>query len=92
MARQYAAAADPVHPLISPVYADLSGLPPLQVHVAAHGIMRSDADRLARQARAAEVQCELRLWPTSALAGSASAMLGAAAAFTRSHLTTAPEG
>src|ERR1700733_3209363 len=52
-ASQYAGGRDPAHPLISPVYADLAGLPSLQVQVAAAGVLRADADRLAAAATAA---------------------------------------
>jgi monoterpene epsilon-lactone hydrolase len=63
MAGQYAAGTDPAHPLISPVHADLAGLPPLQVQVAADGVLRQDADRLAATAAAAGVRCDLVHWP-----------------------------
>lgn len=38
-------------PLVSPVYADLSGLPPMLVHVGAHDLIRDDGLRLVERAR-----------------------------------------
>lgn len=43
---------DTSHPLVSPVYADLSGLPPMLVHVGAHELIRDDGLRLVERARA----------------------------------------
>jgi len=63
MAGQYAGGADPAHPLISPVHADLADLPPLQVQVAATGVLRADGDRLSAAATAAGVRCEVLHWP-----------------------------
>jgi acetyl esterase/lipase len=58
-------------PLISPVYADLHGLPPLQIHASRHEVLLSDATRLHARAQAAGVRSELLLrdrlphvWPT----------------------------
>jgi epsilon-lactone hydrolase len=62
-ARLYLAAADPRDPLASPLYADLSGLPPLLVHVGANETLRDDSTRLAEKARAASVGVELKVWP-----------------------------
>lgn len=50
-------------PLASPVYADLSGLPPLVVHAGEQEALRDDATRLVDNARAAGVEAELELWP-----------------------------
>ncbi|PZD72058.1 Monoterpene epsilon-lactone hydrolase [Acaryochloris thomasi RCC1774] len=49
-------------PLISPIYADLSGLPPLLIHVGAAEILLGDALRLAHQAALANVAVELKVW------------------------------
>ena len=51
------------HPLVSPLYADLSGLPPLLIHVGDREILRDDSVRLAERARAAGVHINLRVWP-----------------------------
>lgn len=50
-------------PLASPLYADLSGLPPLLVHAGADEALRDDSTRLVARARAAGVEAELALWP-----------------------------
>jgi acetyl esterase/lipase len=52
----------PRNPLASPLYADLTGLPPL-LHVGADEIFRDDSTRLADRARAAGVRVELKVWP-----------------------------
>jgi acetyl esterase/lipase len=50
------------HPLASPLYADLTGLPPLCIHASDSEILRDDALRLAERARAADVNVTLQLW------------------------------
>ncbi|MDJ0702915.1 MAG: alpha/beta hydrolase [Leptolyngbyaceae cyanobacterium MO_188.B28] len=50
------------HSLLSPLYADLSGLPPLLIHVGAAEILLDDALQLARQAGLANVAVELKVW------------------------------
>ena len=62
MARGYLGGADPLHPLASPVFADLSGLPPMLVQVGAWEIVFSDAALLARRAAAAGVVATLSEW------------------------------
>jgi len=54
---------DPDTPLLSPVHADLSGLPPFCIHVGDHEILLSDSTRLAENARAAGGIVELKVWP-----------------------------
>tara|TARA_R110001592_G_scaffold362770_1_gene678159 strand:+ start:6899 stop:7783 length:885 start_codon:yes stop_codon:yes gene_type:complete len=49
-------------PLISPLYADLQGLPPLLVHVGTDEILLSDSTRLAEKAKAAGVDVTLKVW------------------------------
>ena len=63
MALIYAAGHDLQDPQISPVYAKLSGLPPLLLQVGDNEIMLGDAKRLAEQARAAGVDVTLDVWP-----------------------------
>lgn len=53
---------DPKHPLASPLYADLRGLPPLLIHVGGKEILYDDAVRLAERARAAGVDVTLEIW------------------------------
>ncbi len=54
---------DPETPLLSPVHADLSGLPPLLIHVGDDEILLSDSTRLAENAEKADVVVELEVWP-----------------------------
>ncbi|WML55930.1 alpha/beta hydrolase [Neobacillus sp. PS2-9] len=53
---------DPRHPLVSPIYADLTGLPSLLVHVGNDEILLSDAARLVDRARAAGVEVSFKVW------------------------------
>lgn len=59
----YVGAADPRAPLVSPLYADLSGLPPMLVHVGESEVLLSDSTRLAERAEAAGVNVTLEVWP-----------------------------
>jgi acetyl esterase/lipase len=59
----YLGNADPKHPLVSPLYADLKGLPPLFIEVGQTEVLRDDAVRLAERARDAGVHAELKVWP-----------------------------
>ena len=49
--------------LISPIFADLSGLPPLIIQAGTHEVLLDDAVRLARQAAAADVEVTLDITP-----------------------------
>jgi epsilon-lactone hydrolase len=62
-ARYYLGDTDPRTPLASPLYADLSGLPPLLIHVGQNEVLRDDSTRLAERARAAGVAVDLKIWP-----------------------------
>jgi acetyl esterase/lipase len=62
MARHYYGDHDPHHPLISPVFADLRGLPPLLVYAAEYEILRAEAIRFAEKARADGVDVTLKVW------------------------------
>jgi epsilon-lactone hydrolase len=59
----YTAGHDPADGLISPVYADLSGLSPLIIQGGSHEVLLDDALRLARQAATADVQVTLDITP-----------------------------
>ena len=50
------------NPLISPLYADLSGLPPMLIQVGSHEIILNDSTRLAERARNAGVDVTLEVW------------------------------
>lgn len=52
---------DPKAPLAAPLYANLTGLPPLLVQASRHEVLRDDAIRIADKARAAGVDCTLEL-------------------------------
>jgi monoterpene epsilon-lactone hydrolase len=54
---------DPREPLISPLYADLRGLPPLLLHVGDHEILLDDTLRFAECARADGVDVKTVVWP-----------------------------
>lgn len=53
---------DPCNPLLSPLYADLTGLPPILIHAADHDVFLSDATRLAEKASKAGVHVTLKIW------------------------------
>jgi acetyl esterase/lipase len=59
----YTAGHDPALALISPVFADLSGLPPLIIQAGTHEVLLDDAVRLARQAAVADVAVTLDITP-----------------------------
>ena len=50
------------HPLASPLYGELRGLPPLLIHVSDSELLRDDGLRLAERARRAGVPVRLRMW------------------------------
>ena len=59
----YTAGQDPALPLISPIFADLSGLPPLLIQAGTHEVLLDDAVRLAQQAVIADVEVTLDITP-----------------------------
>ncbi|MBC7982911.1 MAG: alpha/beta hydrolase [Candidatus Obscuribacterales bacterium] len=59
----YLGGHNPRDPLVSPVYADLSGLPPMLVHASEHEILRDDSVRIAERAQQAGVHVEFKTWP-----------------------------
>jgi acetyl esterase/lipase len=59
----YVGGADPADPLISPIFGDLSGLPPLLIQVGSHEILLSDALRLTAQAARGDVSVALEVTP-----------------------------
>jgi monoterpene epsilon-lactone hydrolase len=50
------------HPLASPLYADLRGLPPLLIMVGTHEALFDDSTRFAAKAEAAGVEVQLDIW------------------------------
>ncbi len=61
--QDYITSHDPRDPLISPLYADLHGLPPLLLHVGDHEILLDDTVRFGDKASAAGVQSNIVVWP-----------------------------
>jgi acetyl esterase/lipase len=59
----YVGGGDVRNPLISPVYGDWHGLPPLLVHAGEDEILRKDAVRIETLARAAGVDVRLEVYP-----------------------------
>jgi acetyl esterase/lipase len=59
----YTAGQDAGLGLISPIFADLSGLPPLIIQAGTHEVLLDDAVRLARQAATADVEVTLDITP-----------------------------
>lgn len=54
---------DPIDPRVSPLYADLSGLPPVIIHVSGTEMLLDDSVRFAERARLAGVDVKLRVFP-----------------------------
>ena len=63
MARHYLADTPGTHPLVSPVYADLTGLPALFIQVGDSEVLLDDSLRLVDNARKAGVETTLQIWP-----------------------------
>lgn len=62
-AKQYVGPnGDLKHPLASPLYADLHGLPPLLIMVGTHEALFDDSTRFAAKAQAAGVDVQLDVW------------------------------
>jgi epsilon-lactone hydrolase len=59
----YTSGQDAAIGLISPLFADLSGLPPVIIQVGTHEVLLDDAVRLAQQAAGADVQVTLDVTP-----------------------------
>ena len=54
---------DPAHPLISPVYADMKGLPSILLQVGDHEVLLDDSVQFAARARKAGVDICFSVWP-----------------------------
>jgi acetyl esterase/lipase len=59
----YRGCADPHNPLLSPLYADLQGLPPLLLQVGENELFRSGAELFEAHARQQRVDATLHVWP-----------------------------
>ena len=51
------------NPLVSPVFANVAGLPPMLIQVGDHEILLSDSTRLADNLEKSGVDVELEVWP-----------------------------
>lgn len=63
LATSYLNGADPQDPMVSPLYADLHGLPPMLIQVGSDETLLDDSVRLAGAAGSAGVSVTLRIWP-----------------------------
>ncbi|MDH4046925.1 MAG: alpha/beta hydrolase [Gammaproteobacteria bacterium] len=63
MVRRYCGNEDRKNPLVSPLYGELSGLPPMLVQVGDHEILLSDSTRLSDRVSAAGGKVTLQVWP-----------------------------
>jgi acetyl esterase/lipase len=96
-ARDYAGSHDLADGRISPLFADLAGLPPLLIQAGSHEILLDDATRLAARAAAADVPVTLEVTAGvphvfqgfAAILPEGDAALARAGAFLRSHLRAA---
>jgi monoterpene epsilon-lactone hydrolase len=61
-AAHYCAGTPATDPLVSPLFADLTGLPPLLIQVGDDEILLDDATRLAQRAKTCGVAAELNVW------------------------------
>jgi monoterpene epsilon-lactone hydrolase len=62
-ARHYLGNAPATNPLVSPVYADLTGLPPLLIQVGDSEVLLDDSRRVAENAKRSGVETILQIWP-----------------------------
>lgn len=54
--------AEPTDPWLSPVHADLAGLPPTLIHAGSIEVLLADAELMAARLGAAGVPCTLQIW------------------------------
>ena len=62
LAALYHGEASPTDPLVSPLYGDLRGFPPLLIYVSDTEILLDDSKRLAERARQQGVKVDLHVW------------------------------
>jgi acetyl esterase/lipase len=94
----YTAGRDAAEGLISPIFADLSGLPPLIIQAGTHEVLLDDALRLAERAANADVEVTLDITPGvphvfqayHAILDEAAAALDKAGRFLSVHLAGSP--
>ena len=94
-ADDYVGTHDRTAPLISPLFADLHGLPPLLIQAGSHEVLLDDATRLAARAASADVTVRLDITAGvphvfqgfSGMLDEAETALANAGAFVRTHMT-----
>jgi monoterpene epsilon-lactone hydrolase len=59
----YIGREDPRNPLISPLYGDWRGMPPILLHVGSDEVLLDDSTRLADRVRAAGGKADIVVWP-----------------------------
>ncbi|MBP7082024.1 MAG: alpha/beta hydrolase [Rhodocyclaceae bacterium] len=62
-AAAYAGSTPLTHPMVSPHYADVSGFPPMLIHVGEHETLLNDSLWLAQRVQAAGGTVEIKVWP-----------------------------
>jgi monoterpene epsilon-lactone hydrolase len=62
IAKIYVAENNPTSPLISPLYGELDGLPPVLIHAAEYDVFLSDSTRFAEEAEKAGVKVDIKVW------------------------------
>ncbi len=62
MASNYIGKDNPQNPFISPIYADLKGLPPILIHSGSDEILLDDSKRLAERAKSFETDVTLKIY------------------------------
>jgi acetyl esterase/lipase len=95
-AADYVPAGDRTADLVSPIFADLTGLPPLLIQAGSHEILLDDATRLASRAARADVAVRLEVTPGvphvfqgfAAMLDEGDAALTSAGGFLRAHLAS----
>lgn len=92
-AHLYLQGRSPFDPVASPVYGDLSGLPPMLVHTSRGDAFHDDARTLSERAFSAGTDVTLRIWPgrehafEQGFSGQSARAIADAGAFLRERLT-----
>jgi epsilon-lactone hydrolase len=95
-ADDYVGMGDRAAPLVSPLFADLHGLPPLLIQAGSHEVLLDDATRLAARAASADLTVMLEITAGvphvfqgfAGILDEAGTALANAGAFIRSHITS----
>ena len=62
IAKLYVSENDAASPMLSPLYGELPGLPPILIHAAEYDVFAGDAERFAKKAIDAGIQVEYKVW------------------------------